>query len=71
MTSNRICPHTASPTYTRADLCAQLAPLNSYGLIGLSSAIVGGLRALASLSRNALSHSGRSLVDSERHAEVS
>ena len=71
MTSNRICPRTSSPAYTRADLCAQLAPLNSYGLSGLSSAIVDGLRALASLSRTALSHSGRVAADSERHAEVS
>ncbi len=30
----------------RNDLCAQLAPLNRYGLAGFSSALVDGLRAL-------------------------
>ena len=71
MTHNRVCPHTGSPAYTRADLCAQLAPLNSYGLNGLSSAIVDGLRALASLSRSALSHNAPASEAGERHIEVS
>jgi hypothetical protein len=43
----------ASPLI-RSDLCAQLAPLNRYGLAGLSSALVDGLVALVSASRNAL-----------------
>ena len=42
----------------RADLCAQLAPLNRYGLNDLSSAIVDGLRALASLCKAALLTAG-------------
>jgi hypothetical protein len=41
----------ASPLI-RSDLCAQLAPLN--GLAGLSSALIDGLVALVSASRNAL-----------------
>ena len=44
--------------FTRADLCAQVAPLNRYGLNGLSSAIVDGLWALAFLYTTALSHGG-------------
>lgn len=43
----------ASPLI-RGDLCAQLAPLNRYGLPGLSSALVDGLVALVSASRNGL-----------------
>jgi hypothetical protein len=39
----------------RSDLCAQLAPLNRYGLTGLSSALIDGLVALVGVSRNALS----------------
>ena len=35
------------------DLCAQLAPMNRYGLPGLSAAIVSGLRAVTGVSRNA------------------
>lgn len=38
----------------RSDLCAQLAPLNRYGLAGLSSALIDGLVALVNASRNAL-----------------
>jgi hypothetical protein len=38
----------------RSDLCAQIAPLNRYGLPGLSSALIDGLVALVSASRNAL-----------------
>jgi len=70
MTHNRICPHTGSPAYTRSDLCAQLAPLNSYGLNGLSSALVDGLRALASLSRSALSAASRGSDERGRHSEA-
>ncbi len=35
----------------RSDLCAQLAPLNRYGPIGLSTALVEGLRALFGATR--------------------
>ncbi len=35
----------------RSDLCAQLAPLNRYGLAGLSSALIDGLVAFASTRR--------------------
>ncbi len=70
MTHNRICPHSTSPAYTRSDLCAQLAPLNSYGLNGLSSALVDGLKALASLSRSALSGAGRASEERGRQVEV-
>lgn len=38
----------------RSDLCAELAPLNRYGLTGLSSALVDGLVALIGASRDAL-----------------
>ena len=36
-----------APRFLQTDLCAQLAPLNTFGLAGLSVAIVGGLLALA------------------------
>jgi hypothetical protein len=36
------------------DLCAQLAPLNRYGLPRLSAAVADGLRALMDASRSAL-----------------
>jgi hypothetical protein len=36
----------SAPTLLRYDICAQLAPLNLYGLAGLSAAMVDGLRAL-------------------------
>jgi len=42
-------------TYVRDDLCARMAPLNSYGLSGVGSALADGLSALASVSRHALS----------------
>ncbi len=42
------------PRLIRSDLCAQLAPLNRYGLAGLSSALIDGLVALVSASTNAL-----------------
>ena len=35
----------------RNDLCAQLAPLNRYGLAGFSSALVDGLRAMFGATR--------------------
>ena len=56
MTENTICsrPRSHSPAYTRDDLCARVAPLDSYGLTGVSSALADGLSALASLSKHAL-----------------
>ena len=39
----------SAPSLVRSDLCAQLAPLNLYGLPGLSAAVVDGLIALARL----------------------
>jgi hypothetical protein len=36
------------------DLCAQLAPLNRYGLPGLGAVVVDGARALVGVSRKAL-----------------
>jgi hypothetical protein len=35
------------------DLCAQIAPLNRYGLPGLGNAVADGLRALIGASRTA------------------
>jgi hypothetical protein len=49
---SRSCP---APTFVRADLCARMAPLDSYGLNGVSSALVDGLSALASVSMQAIS----------------
>ncbi len=37
----------------RSDLCAQLAPLDRYGLAGFSAALVDGFRALFGASRRA------------------
>ena len=37
----------------RSDLCAQIAPLDRYGLPGFSAALVDGLRALVSALRRA------------------
>lgn len=45
------------PQLLRSDLCAQLAPLNRYGLAGFSSALVDGVRALIGASRRA--HDGQ------------
>ena len=39
------------PRLVRSDLCAQLAPLNRYGLAGFTSALVDGARALFGASR--------------------
>jgi hypothetical protein len=39
---------------SRDDLCAQLAPLDRYGLAEFSAAMVDGLRALATWSKGAL-----------------
>ena len=39
----------SAPSLVRSDLCAQLAPLNLYGLPGLSAAVVDGLIALTRL----------------------
>ena len=43
----------------RSDLCAQIAPLDRYGLAGLSAALVDGLRALFGASRRARGRRGR------------
>jgi hypothetical protein len=40
--------------FIRSDLCAQLAPLNRYGVAGVSSALIDGLVALVIASRNVL-----------------
>ena len=58
--------------FTRADLYAQLVPLNRYGFNGLSSAIVDGLLAfaLAALSRTALSHGACATDAHQRHERV-
>jgi hypothetical protein len=45
------------PQLLRSDLCAQLAPLNRYGLAGFSSALVDGVRALIVASRR-VHHAG-------------
>ena len=55
MTSTRICHHFGPPAYTHADLCARVAPLDSYGLTGISSALAESLSALASASKQAFS----------------
>ena len=39
------------PQVVRCDLCAQIAPLERYGLPGLSAALVEGMRALFGASR--------------------
>jgi len=52
LASSQICPHSQS-RLTRDDLCAQLAPLDRYGLAELSSALVDGLLALATWSKDA------------------
>ena len=54
MTNNTLCRSCGSPAYDRADLCARMAPLNSYGLTGVGSALAEGLSALANVSRHAL-----------------
>ncbi len=55
--TNALCSRSTSPapTFVRADLCARMAPLDSYGLNGVSSALVDGLSALASVSMQAIS----------------
>jgi hypothetical protein len=51
--------HKPAPAYRllRSDLCAQLAPLNLYGLMGLSAVIVGSLIALTRLGTSMLGNS--------------
>jgi len=49
----RGCPSLAQPLIEH-DLCAQLAPLDRYGLPGFSAALVDGLLALANRSKGAL-----------------
>jgi hypothetical protein len=46
------------------DLCAQLAPLNRYGLPGLGAVVADGARALIGVSRKAV---GAALTRSESH----
>jgi hypothetical protein len=53
LASSQICSHSQSQL-TRDDLCAQLAPLERYGLAELSTALVDGLRALVIWLKNAL-----------------
>jgi hypothetical protein len=49
------------------DLCAQLAPLNRYGLPGLGAVVVDGARALIGVSRKAV---GAALTRSESSHEL-
>jgi len=56
-----VCPHNRSRAGAESpsplivnDLCAQLAPLNRYGLPGLSAAVANGARALVGVSRTAV-----------------
>jgi len=52
---NRSCAGAASPSPLIVnDLCAQLAPLNRYGLPGLSAVVANGARALIGASRTAV-----------------
>ena len=51
--SSHACPQSAS-RLIRHDLCAQLVPLNRYGLADFSAAVVEGLIALANASGRAL-----------------
>ena len=64
LTSSQICPHSQS-RLTRDDLWAQLAPLDRYGLAELSSALVDGLLALATWSKDAL-RARRTSADRQR-----
>jgi hypothetical protein len=58
----------ASPLIV-GDLCAQIIPLNRYGLTGLSSAVVGGLFVLAGAVRNALRAATRRTVRKDMLAQ--
>jgi hypothetical protein len=49
------------------DLCAQLAPLNRYGLPGLGAVVADGARALIGVSRKAV---GAALTRSESSHEL-
>ena len=57
--TNMLCPHNVGRGSERPlivnDLCAQLAPLNRYGLPGLGAVVVDGARALIGVSRTAVS----------------
>jgi hypothetical protein len=44
----------AAPPLIRHDLCAQIAPLDRYGLPGLGAALADGLLALVGASKTAL-----------------
>lgn len=59
--TNMACPHNRSRGGAESlsplivnDLCAQLAPLNRYGLPGLGAVVANGARALIGASRTAL-----------------
>jgi hypothetical protein len=60
--TSRIYPHPQS-RLIRHDLCAQLAPLDRYGLAEFSSALVDGLLAFATWSKAALRAAHRSSTD--------
>lgn len=54
--SKTLCSQTlTSATFERADLCAQVAPLNSYGPTGLGAALATGLTSLASVVKRSAS----------------
>lgn len=61
--TDRGCAECASPLVVN-DLCAQLAPLNRYGLPGLGAAVAKGLHVLIGASRHAV---GAALTRSEAH----
>ena len=59
--TNMVCPNNRSRCGAEShsslivnDLCAQLAPLNRYGLPGLGAVVANGARALVGASRTAL-----------------
>jgi hypothetical protein len=60
--TSRICLHSQS-RLIRHDLYAQLGPLDRYGLRKFSSALVDGLLALATWSKEALRGASRSSSD--------
>ena len=54
----------SAPTFNRADLCAQVAPLNSYGPTGLGAALATGLTTLVGVAkRTALAFRRHALRD--------
>jgi hypothetical protein len=69
--TNMLCQHNVDRSRERPlivnDLCAQLVPLNRYGLPGLGAVVVDGARALIGASRTAVGAVARNaaLVHSE------